>query len=68
MTQDARHGGVAIGANVQNELPARELDLADARTDVLLVDRFLDADGHRFHVATGESAVGVQAFVDDEVA
>ena len=43
--------------------------LTNARADVLVLDRFFDADCKRFEVATCKSAVGVQTFVhDDEVA
>ena len=33
--------------------------------DVVVLDRFDDAAGHRLHVAAGHAAVGVQALVDD---
>jgi hypothetical protein len=40
--------------------------LADARVHVVVLQRLLDADGERFHVAPGHAAVGVQPFVDDD--
>ena len=39
--------------------------LTDARADVVVVDAFHDAARHRFHVAAGQAAVSVQAFVND---
>lgn len=39
-------------------------DLADAGADVLILHRFLDPDGDRFHVPAGHPAIGVQSFVD----
>ena len=43
--------------------------LADARAHVVVLDRLVDADRHRLHVAPGHAAVGVQALVDhDQVA
>ena len=48
---------------------AEVADLADADADVLVLDRLLDADGERLHVAPGHAAVGVEPLVDhDEVA
>jgi len=43
---------------------AQVLDLADAGADVVIVHRFVDADGHSLHVAASQATVGVESFVD----
>ena len=53
-----------MGIPAVEQLLAEVEHLSDAGADVVLVHRFGDADRHGLHVATGQSAVGVQAFED----
>ncbi len=52
-------GDIPVGQQL-----AQVAHLPDTRAHVVILHRFDDADGHGFHVAPGQAAVGVQAFVD----
>ena len=47
------------------EVQAQIFNLTDARANVLLLDRFDNAAGHSFHIASGHAAVRMQPLIND---
>src|SRR6266853_1752466 len=65
MATDGSHNG----NSPFHKFMAKVLDLADARANVIVLDRLDDATRHGFHIASRHAAVSVQTFIDyDEIA